>query len=60
MPKIMTIIGLVLSALIVLVFLLDLALEVPFGRASVIMDVIFVACGIIVAFFSWTTMKEQL
>ena len=49
-----------LEALDVPVFLLDLALQVPFGRASIIMDVIFVACGIIVAFFSWTTMKEQL
>jgi hypothetical protein len=59
MAKIMTISGLVASALIVFIFLLDLALEVPFRRASVIMDVIFIICGVIVAFFSWTTMKEQ-
>jgi len=60
MPKILTYIGLGSAALIALVFLLDLAIGVPFKRASVLMDVVFIICAVALAFMSWTTMKEQL
>jgi len=60
MPKIMTIIGLVLAGLIVLLFGVDLALGIPFGRTSMAMDIAFVICGAILAYLSWSTMREQV
>jgi uncharacterized membrane protein YuzA (DUF378 family) len=60
MPKIMTIIGLVMAGLIVLLFALDLAAGIPFGRASMLMDITFVLCGLVLAYLSWTTMREQV
>ncbi|MCA9246228.1 MAG: hypothetical protein KDA42_03905 [Planctomycetales bacterium] len=60
MPKVMTIVGLVVSGLIALVFLVDLALGLPFNRASTTMDISFLICAVLLAYMSWTTMKEQV
>jgi len=58
MPKILCIASLALSCLLLLVFLLDLAIGVPFGKASMIMDLGFIVATGIVAAFSFLTMKE--
>lgn len=60
MPKLLTMIGLILAVLIAIPFLLDLALEIPFKRASVAMDVVFLVCSVVLAYLSWTTLKEQV
>ena len=60
MPKVMTIIGLVVAGLIALVFVVDLALGFPFKRASMLMDVSFLICALLLAYMSWSTMKEQI
>lgn len=60
MPKIMTIIGIILSALMVLVFGIDLALGIPFLKASMKMDITFMLCGGLLGYLSWATMKEQV
>lgn len=60
MPKIMTIIGILLSALIVLVFGIDLAIGIPFLKASMLMDITFIVCGLLLAYLSWATMREQV
>ena len=58
MGKILTIIGLVIAALIALVFLLDLALGIPFGRHSLVMDLGFLTSALILAYLSWHSMRE--
>ena len=60
MPKIMTIIGIILSALMVLVFGIDLALGIPFLKASMMMDITFIVCGGLLGYLSWATMREQV
>ena len=59
MPKILCIASLALSCLLLLVFLLDLVAGIPFGKASMIMDLGFVVAAGILAAFSFLTMKEQ-
>ena len=60
MPKIMTIMGLVMAGLLVLLFGIDLALSIPFRRASMMMDIAFILCGLVLGYLSWTTMREQV
>jgi hypothetical protein len=60
MPKALCILGMVVAALVVLVFLLDLALGVPFYGVSKLLDIVFVICGAILGYLSWATMKEQV
>ena len=59
MPKALTIIGLVISVLVFLLFLADLVSTFPFKRASMTMDVAFVVCAAILGYLSWATFKEQ-
>ncbi len=59
MARAMTIAGLVISGLLSLLFALDLALKFPFGRVSFLMDVGFLVCSLILAFLSWSTLREQ-
>jgi hypothetical protein len=58
MPKILCIASLALSCLLLLIFLLDLAIGVPFGKASMIMDLGFIVAAGIIAAFSFLTMRE--
>ncbi len=60
MPKYLTYFGLASAGLIGVIFLLDLILGWPFKGASLLMDVIFIVCAAVLAFLSWTTMKEQV
>lgn len=58
MPKALTISGLVVSCLLLLLFGLDLALKMPFGRANVPMDAGFVVCSLILAYMSWSAFRD--
>jgi hypothetical protein len=58
MPKILTISGMVVAVLVLLVFGLDLALEIPFKRASMWMDIGFILCAAALAYMSWSTLRE--
>ncbi|HQU45728.1 MAG: hypothetical protein B7Z74_01135 [Deltaproteobacteria bacterium 21-66-5] len=58
MPKALTISGLVVACLLLLLFGLDLALKLPFGRANVTMDVGFVICSLILACMSWLALRD--
>jgi NADH:ubiquinone oxidoreductase subunit 6 (subunit J) len=51
--------GAVIAVLLVLVFGLDLATKIPFRRASIPMDIGFLVAAALLAFISWTTLKEQ-
>lgn len=59
MSKGLCLVGTVVAVLLLLVFGLDLALQFPFGRASLTMDIGMVVCALALGFVSWTTMQEQ-
>ena len=58
MPKALSIIGLTVSALVLLIFSLDMALGIPFQSASSTMDVGFIICSLVLGYLSWSTMRE--
>jgi len=54
----MPILGLVLSGLIGILFLADLAAAFPFQRKSIALDVCFVAASVILTYLSWTLLAK--
>ena len=60
MPKALAISGMVVAGLLLLLFGLDLAVWVPFGRASRMVDVVFLLCAAILGYMSWSTYREQV
>lgn len=58
MPKALTIAGMVVAGLVLLVFALDLALGLPFGGATMVMDILFVVAALILGYMSWSTYRE--
>lgn len=56
--KVLCIVSLVIAGLLTLVFLLDLALGIPFGRTSVVLDVMFLIAGAFVIWQALSTYKE--
>jgi hypothetical protein len=59
MPKALCLVGMVVAVLLLLVFGLDLAIQFPFRRASMAMDIGGVISSLILGYVSWTTLKEQ-
>jgi hypothetical protein len=59
MPKALCISGLVVSGLVIILFAADLAIGIPFRRASVMMDVSLLVCAALLALLSWFTLREQ-
>ena len=59
MPKVLTMLTMVISILVVLAFGLDLAMKIPFGRMSPLMDGGFVFSGLLLGVLSWITFREQ-
>jgi hypothetical protein len=59
MPKVLTIIAMVIAGLIFLVFTLDAAIGIPFNKASLVMDIGFIVCAAALGYLSWTTYREQ-
>ena len=59
MPKALCIVGMVVAVLLVVIFGLDLAIEFPFGRASLVIDIAFLACAAGLGWLGWATLKEQ-
>ncbi len=59
MPKFLCLFGAVVAVLLLLVFVLDLAIKVPFGRVNLLMDVGFVICSGMLGYLSWMTLREQ-
>ncbi len=60
MPKALCVVGLVVAALLVLLFGLDLAVGVPFGGVSMVMSAGFIVCAVVLAYLSWSALREQL
>jgi hypothetical protein len=58
MSKALTIVGMVVAGLIGLVFVLDLVVQFPFDRASILMDVgALIAAGLL-GYLSWDAMRD--
>ena len=60
MAKVLCISGLVISALLGLIFVADLAIGIPFGKVNTTMDIVFVLCAAITGYLSWSTFREQV
>ena len=54
MSKILAFTGLIVSGLVTILFIADLAAGLPFQRVSVAVDVGFVIAGLLVAYLSWS------
>jgi hypothetical protein len=46
--------GLILSGIVVILFVADLAAAFPFQRVSVAADIGFILAGLLVAYLSWS------
>ncbi len=58
MQKFLTLFGMVVSVLVALVFGLDAALEIPFGRPSWLMDIGMVVAAVLLLVASVLTYRE--
>lgn len=58
MPKALTISGMVIAALVLVIFLLDLVLGFPFSSASRTMDVGFIIAALLLGFLGWSSYRE--
>jgi hypothetical protein len=59
MPKALCMSGMSVAILIVLLFATDLAIGLPFKRASIVMDVSLLCCAALLGLISWMTLREQ-
>jgi threonine/homoserine/homoserine lactone efflux protein len=57
MPKILAISGMVVAALILLLFGLDAASPI-FHRPSMVMDILFLISAALLAYMSWSAYRE--
>jgi hypothetical protein len=58
MAKVLTIAAMAIAGLLLLVFGLDLAIKVPFGRAYPIMSACFAVLAAVLAYLGWSTIRE--
>lgn len=58
MAKSLTIMAMAVAILLFLMFALDLAVGIPFRKARLSMDIVFIVCSLILAYASWNTMRD--
>lgn len=54
MSKVLPLVGMIVSGLVVVLFVADLAAGFPFQRVSIAADVGFIIAALIVAYLSWS------
>ena len=54
MSKLLPLLGMIVSGLVVVLFVADLAAGFPFQRVSIAVDVGFIVAGLLVAYLSWS------
>ena len=59
MPKALCIVGMAVAAILLLLFGLDLGLGIVFGKMSVMMNIGFLVCAVVLGYLSWATFREQ-
>lgn len=60
MPKALCITGMAISAIVLLMFGLDLVAGFPFGGANTVMDIAFLVCAAALGYLGWATFREQV
>ncbi len=60
MPKALTISGMIVAALLLILFGLDLATSITFKQASKLMDICFIISSLILGYLSWSAYREQV
>lgn len=60
MPKALSISGMVIAALLLILFGMDLAIGVPFRGVSMLMDVGFILCALLLGYLGWSAFREQV
>ncbi|MFO0898359.1 MAG: hypothetical protein U0836_13125 [Pirellulales bacterium] len=61
MPKVLTITGLAVAAIVLVVFALDLIVGWPFDKArpgGMMMDLGFIVASLMLAYMSWSAFRE--
>jgi hypothetical protein len=58
MAKAMSIAGMIVAGLLALIFLADLAVQIPFGRVGPLTDVGFLASASILGYLSWNAFRD--
>jgi len=58
MSKLLTISGIVVAILVLALFALDLAIGIPFKRASMMIDVAFIVSSLVLGYLSWSSLRE--
>lgn len=58
MSKSMPFVGMIMSGLVAILFLADLAAGFPFQRVSVVTDIGFIVSSAILAYMSWLIMEK--
>lgn len=56
--KLMPLVGMIVSGLIGILFLADLAAAFPFRRVSIALDIGFVIASLILSYLSWTLLER--
>ena len=54
----MPFVGMIMSGLVGILFVADLAAAFPFQRASILCDIGFIASSAILAYMSWTILEK--
>lgn len=60
MPKILSIFGMAIAAVLLAIFGMDLATGFPFSGESGLMDIGFLLSAAALGYLSWTTFREQV
>lgn len=58
MSRVIGLSGMILAVLVAVLFVADLAVGVPFGRLSIVVDVGFLLASLIVAYLGWSIMDR--
>jgi hypothetical protein len=58
MSKALCLTGMVIAILLFALFLVDLVLGVPFGKASILLDILFTISAAALGYLSWSTLRE--
>lgn len=58
MSKLLGFGGMVIAGLIAILFVADLAVGIPFERASLAVDIGFIVASLIVAYLSWSIVER--
>jgi len=60
MGRALTIAAMAMAILLLVIFGMDLAIGVPFGRSNPTMSICFVVFALVLGYLSWSTLRELI